>query len=200
MSDSYNSRMFLRAIREYLGFVKGFARRPLKTGSLVPSSRQLAEAMVAEVDFNHASLIIEVGPGTGAITQLILEKLPDCRKYMGLDLNPYFIERLRTRFPMASFYECSAEILDEKIRIKGQGKADHIVSALPWTLFSGDVQTRILESISKSLSHGGVFTTFMYVHSRYLPSGQDFLLKLFSKFKKVRVWPIVWRNFPPGVV
>jgi len=54
-------------------FIMAFLRNPRQIGALIPSSERLAQAMIADVDPETDS-VLELGPGTGVITQALLEK------------------------------------------------------------------------------------------------------------------------------
>jgi phospholipid N-methyltransferase len=61
-------------------------------------------------------------------------------------------------------------------------------------------QNRIFDAVFASLAPGGLFTTFAYVHARWLPTSLRFRQRLFRHFSRIEVTPIVWRNLPPAFV
>ncbi len=62
--------------RDSLRFLSTFLRRPRVTGSVLPSSRHLARALVGELDLRSGELVVEFGPGTGPMTAAIQSRLP----------------------------------------------------------------------------------------------------------------------------
>jgi phosphatidylethanolamine/phosphatidyl-N-methylethanolamine N-methyltransferase len=186
-------------IREYLDFFRGFLSRPGATGAVAPSSRELAQTMVRPFDLKGASLVVEIGPGTGAITDVILEEIGDPSHYMGLELNPDFVRQLQARFPTATFHNGSAEDIERYVAQRNSASVDYVVSGLPWAIFGQDLQERILHGITSVLREGGGFSTFAYVHGLQLGPAKRFRKRLDGLFSKVEVSRVVWKNFPPAV-
>jgi len=183
-----------------LYFWRAFLTNPFSTGAIAPSSPYLARRIIANLPLQRANAVVEVGPGTGAITAAILEKLGDNRKYIGIDLNPSFIDGLRRRFPETCFILGSAEHLKLRLAELKISQVDYVVSALPWTLFNPTLQHTILTEISETLGPSGEFTTFTYVHSLWLPSWRRFRGVLSAHFKSITRSSIIWANLPPAVV
>ena len=52
-----------------LAFALGCLRDPRRMGAVAPASRALARAIVSEVWRSQPGVVVEVGAGTGAITQ-----------------------------------------------------------------------------------------------------------------------------------
>ena len=186
-------------LRDYIDFFRGFLSRPRATGAVAPSSRELAKTMVQPFDLKGASLVVEIGPGTGAITDVILEEMSDPSHYMGLELNPEFVKKLQARFPAATFHNASAEDIQQYVAQRDESSVDYVVSGLPWAIFGPDLQERILHGVTSVLREGGGFSTFAYVHGLQLGPARQFRQRLDGLFSKVEVSPVVWKNFPPAV-
>ncbi len=169
-------------------------------GSVVPSSRFLAQAMLEHIRFNEATRLVEIGPGTGAITHHIPKHLTNPNQYLGIDVNPEFVERLRAEFRHFSFEEGSAEFLGEVIARKGWNSVTDVISSLPWTIFPSDLVGRILDSISSSIEPGGTFSTFSYLHGRFTSRGLELRRELERRFDRVELSPMIWKNIPPAYV
>src|SRR4051812_31800987 len=90
-------------MQKSLKFFAGFLRNPFTTGSVVPSSPALAHRLIDSEKFRTASFVIEIGPGTGAVTEVILSRMRDRTHYLGLDLEPAFVATLTKTFPDARF-------------------------------------------------------------------------------------------------
>src|ERR1035438_5439637 len=84
-----------------------FFRESLKslsvTASLFPSSRFLASALLRPIDFGTARVIVELGIGTGAITNEILRRLRPNAILIGVDLNPAFVSHVQRKVQDALF-------------------------------------------------------------------------------------------------
>jgi len=180
-----------------LRFVEAFLREPLAVGSLWPSSPALARAVVDSCEFRPGDTVVELGPGTGAFTELLLERLDGRGRLLALEISPTNIEVLRRRFPPCRVIHDSAENLPRHL---GRHRADCIISGLAWGNMMPRVQDRILEAIWKSLSSGGQFVAFAYAHAFCLPTSLRFRRLLFQNFARVETTPTVWRNLPPAYI
>jgi phosphatidylethanolamine/phosphatidyl-N-methylethanolamine N-methyltransferase len=187
-------------VGNYIEFLRAFVKAPQVMGSVVPSSRQLAEQMIAHISFTQKSRIVEIGPGTGAITQYIKPHLLHMDQYVGIDVNPTFVEKLRSGFPELSFIESSAEFLSEALQQKKWDSATDIISSLPWTIFPRDLSRKILENVLRVMSPDGTFSTFTYLHGRFTDGGRRLKDDLESRFAKVERSSLVWKNIPPAYV
>jgi phosphatidylethanolamine/phosphatidyl-N-methylethanolamine N-methyltransferase len=176
-----------------------FVSKPILTGSIVPSSAALAAELLRDLK-SHPRLIVEVGPGTGAITHQLLDSPALHGRYFGLDINPVFVEKLRALFPEARFECGSAENLEDIMKKDGLGATDFVVSGLPWSLIKPHRQERILKNIYDVMEPGGEFVTFIYLHTPLLKFGRSFLKSLRNKFPSVTRSSMVWANVPPAVV
>jgi len=194
----------LRSIPPRLGdrvrFLRAFLRGPAKVGAIAPSSRSLARAMVKSCGLNFSDTVVELGPGTGAFTRAILEGIGEGTTFFALELDPIFSKALRKSFPSLIVYNDSAENIPEYLAQHGKTKADYIISGLPWASLPMELQNRIMESVITSLAPGGVFTTFGYVHARWLPNALRFRRRLGNHFSEVETSKVVWANFPPAFV
>jgi len=180
-----------------LRFVEAFLRKPFTVGACWPSSPVLSRTVVESCDFAPGDTVVELGPGTGAFTELLLERLGDGGRLLALEISPTNIEVLRRRFPRGTMIHDSAEHLPRHL---GRRRADCIVSGLAWGNMLPRQQNRILEAILKSLEPGGQFVAFAYVHAFWFPTSLRFRRALFLNFDRVETTPIIWRNLPPAFV
>jgi phospholipid N-methyltransferase len=185
---------------EHLSFFAAFLREPTTVGAVCPSSRALARAMVEGFSLDRADTVVEIGPGTGAFTALIRERLGRQTTFLAMELNDTHAHGLRRRFPDLHVYHDSAERLTECLARHGKKQTDYVISGLPWVNLSATVRERIMEAIAASLAPQGTFTTFAYIHACWLPAGRQFRSTLQERFAQVSTSPIVWRNVPPAFV
>lgn len=194
-----NSVAATRALRQNapFRFIEAFLREPLAVGSLWPSSTILSRAVVNSCEFRPGDTVVELGPGTGAFTELLLERLDRRGRLFAVEISPTNIEVLRRRFPLCRVIHDSAENLPHHL---GRHRADCIISGLAWGNMLPRVQDRILEAIWNSLSPKGQFVAFAYAHAFWMPTSLRFRRRLFRNFARVETTPIVWRNLPPAYV
>lgn len=187
-------------LRERVEFFRAFMKEPARVGSVSPSSRALARAMIHGMALKSADTVVEIGPGTGAFTGLILKRIGPATTFFALELDANYAESLRRRFPELMVYNDSAERLSEYLRQHGKTAAKYIISGLPWATFDSGLQQRIMSAVLTSLASHGTFTTFAYVHALWMPAARKFRRKLEANFSRIEVSPVVWKNLPPAFV
>lgn len=172
---------------------------PGDVGAFTASSRTLADHMAILAGVQYANLVVEYGPGTGAITKSIVHHAPDPSKVICLEINDKFVAILRRDYPLINVHNDSATGIRRHVNDMGHESVDAIVSGLPFSVFDDDLQNEILEETYNALAPGGRFVTFSYCYSRYLPKGKNFQKNLSKHFKSFTQSPIIWKNFPPAV-
>jgi len=156
--------------------------------------------MMEGLELQNAQAVIEYGPGTGALTQHVLERLSKDAKFAAIEVNSEFAEEFRKRFPGVPLFVDSVANVRAICDGAGITMADCIVSGLPWAVFPQNLQVAILDEMMKVLKPGGTFVTFAYVHGLTLPPGKRFAALLREYFTTVSKSPVVWRNVPPAFV
>ena len=193
VEETYMSPAPLRFLRSYLS-------QPGAVGAVTPSSPQLAAMMVRDFDLTAAKVVVELGPGTGAFTGTILERVGAETRFIAVEREAGFVTHLRTRFPTVDLVHGSAGSTLEILAERGLDGADFIISGLPWASFDPITQGSLLQAVHGSLRPGGCFSTFAYIGAASLPRGRRFRKLLESRFTDLRLTPVVWRNFPPAFV
>jgi phospholipid N-methyltransferase len=188
------------SIREHVLLFSRFLRSPRTVGAVTPSSRAVAEAMVSSVDFSAPVRVVELGPGTGALTAPIVERMRPNGEFLAVDIDPAFCEQIQRRWPSVDCVCASAEQLDAIVAERGLLPVDHIVSGLPFVSLPVPVTKQILENIAAVLRPGGTFTTFQYWHAYSLPSGVAFRRSMSAKMRSHPHIKFVLKNFPPALV
>jgi len=183
-----------------LRFLAAFLREPLKVGAFWPSSRALAEMMVEGCDLRSRHTVVELGPGTGAFTELILRRLRQKTRFLAIELSQPNARELKRRFPRLEVHNDSAANLTACLGPDSGARANCIVSGLAWGNMLPATQDPIMDAILDSLEPGGLFTTFAYVHALWFPTSLRFRRWLFRNFARVETSPITWRNLPPAFV
>jgi len=187
-------------LREHAHFLGAFVRDPFKTGAVAPSSRWLAASMVEGLGLSTSRTVVELGPGTGAITRAIVPELGADTLFLAVEYNPVFAAALARQVPRATVLNDTAARLPELLASQGRESADCILSSLPFAAFPESLQGRLLDAAARSLGPGGRFVNYAYIPAAWLPTGQRFRRLLESRFAKVSASPIVWRNLPPAFV
>lgn len=180
--------------------LKNALAHPLKTASVLPSSPRLSQNIVDAADLENASTVVEFGPGTGVITEKIIERLAPDATLVAMEINADFAERTRREFPRAEVFNMCASRTVECLQNLGLEGCDRIVSGLPWAVFSDAFQKKLLTAAREALLPGGVFVSFAYTPVHMLPSGRNFRKNLEEIFTRVGRTRMEWLNFPPAFV
>jgi phospholipid N-methyltransferase len=144
--------------------------------------------------------VVELGPGTGAITQAIVPELEGDALFLAVEANAAFAGVLTRDFPRACVLNDTAERLPELLAARGRPSADCILSSLPFGIFPRDLQERLLQAAARSLAPGGRFVTYAYVPAAWLARGRNLRRQLRALFSRLETTPLVWRNLPPAFV
>lgn len=175
---------------ERLLFIKRFFRLPSTIGSITPSTKYLANKMVEGMDWNEAQTIVELGAGTGVITDAIVKSMLPNTKLIIFEKDPFFRQLLLTKYPYAKVFE-EAEKLQSTLQNQNIKKADLIFSGLPFTVLKEKERKKILSNVYESLNYGGKFIAYQYS----LKLRREFI-SYFSDYK-IKFVPI---NIPPAFI
>lgn len=190
-----------RPLRDALHFFGRFLRSPGSVGAVLPSSRFLARELVGDLAALRAGdLVVEYGPGTGAITRRIATVLPVGVRYLGIELDGSFVRRLEQRFPRLEFHHGSVADVKRILAERGLPAPRRIVSGLPFASLPRAVQDAVVGGTAEVLDPSGEFRTFQYVHAWPLATAKRFRTAMGGCFRGFqRLGPIV-RNVPPAYV
>ena len=190
-----------KPIRDAVHFFGRFLAKPGQVGAVLPSSRALAQELVGDLsDLGHGDLVVEYGPGTGAITRRIAEVLPQGVEYLGIELEVSFVRKLSLHFPQLHFHHGSVADVEKILADAGLGAPRRIVSGLPFASLPRAVQDAVVDGTGKILACGGEFRTFQYVHAYRMQTAQRFRAAMETRFaQSERSRPVV-RNVPPAFV
>lgn len=172
-------------------FIKQFWKDKQMVGAISPSTKFLGEKMIKNVNFDECKLLVELGPGTGVFTDLIIEKMADDAKLLVFELNDHFYNSLSKRITddRVQVIHDSAEFINKYVE-EGQ-KVDAIISSLPLMVFPDELRKNVVRESYDILKNKGKYVQFQYsLQSKKL---------LESVFDDVNV-KFTIKNFPPAFV
>ncbi|MSQ96444.1 MAG: methyltransferase domain-containing protein [Gemmataceae bacterium] len=196
-------------------FYRQFRQQYHTTGSILPSSRGLARAMTRPLRQAKAPRrILEIGPGTGAITAEIVRQLRPGDQFDIVEINADFVAFLNTRFAEEADFRkrrSQSRIMHCPLQeVPGEKMYDFLISGLPLNNFSLELVDDIYKSYERLLKPGGTLTCFEYVWVRAIKMpfvrGKDrerltqLTHYLEVKFRRYQIGQeIVVLNVPPAV-
>ena len=183
--------------RPYGLFLREALRSVRSVASLVPSSGPLCRAMLANIDFTSARTIVELGPGTGAVTEEILARMrPDARLF-AVEINPVFAAHIRRNFNDRRLIviEGSATNLTRLSGLR-PGSVNAVVSSLGFSCMSESTRMDILHQAQACLGDTGVLNQYQYLAASMSCSVRGLLACFFDHVESTRIL----RNCPPATV
>jgi phospholipid N-methyltransferase len=181
-------------------FLAAALRSPATMGAVVPSSQRLGAVLASVVPRSGSPVVVELGPGTGAVSAVIAQRLPPGARHLAVELDPEMVEYLRRTRPELEVVPGNAAQLAALLAERGVTHVDAVVCGLPWALFDDTTQESLLEQVSTVIGTTGAFTTFAYLHGMTLTAARRFRRTLRDTFDEVLVSATVWRNVPPAFV
>jgi phosphatidylethanolamine/phosphatidyl-N-methylethanolamine N-methyltransferase len=175
-------------------FLQEWLVNPQRTGSVVPSSRQLASAMARWLPANPESYVLELGPGTGIVTRALLQRGLRQDRLVAIEHNPKLAKLLRERFPRAHIIVGDAWQMDDLLRHHSRRieSVGAVISSLPLLNFSEAQAEALAGKIRAVLEPQGNWVQFTYRIDKLRPRGAASFRLHASK--------IVWLNLPPARV
>jgi len=136
-------------------------KQPKQIGAAIPSSKKLGRAMAEQIPMHEDALIIELGAGTGAITQQIKAKIHKPENFLVIERSKGLADYLKKQFSDLNVIHGDAAEL-EKIIAPYNKKVCAIVSSLPLRSLNKAVVRKIEDAANKVLEKDGVFIQFTY--------------------------------------
>jgi phospholipid N-methyltransferase len=171
-------------------FGRNFIKHPKMLGSLIPSSRFLVNHLLAEVDWSRARVLLEYGPGVGTFTTEILRRMRPDAVLVALETNTDFVRFLKRRFRDERLHVIhgSAADADAVLADLGLGRADYVISGIPYTTMSPDLRDVILHKTRSVLNPDGAFLVYQFTRA-VLPYLQREFGSVYQDFEPLNVMP-----------
>jgi phosphatidylethanolamine/phosphatidyl-N-methylethanolamine N-methyltransferase len=173
-------------------FLRSWIEKPLHMGAVMPSGRLLARTMAQYVDVDSNGPVVELGPGTGAITNALIERGVDQKRLVLVEYNPGFCALLRDRYPLAKVVQGDAYRLRDSLNHVLGLPASAVVSGLPLVTKPMQTRLRLIRDAFLALAPGAPFVQFTYSVAPPIPRS----LPGVSTEASERVW----MNLPPARV
>ena len=173
-------------------FIRSWIEKPLSIGAVMPSSKTLARAMASYVDPESTGPVIELGPGTGPVTQALVAQGVDPKRLVLVEFNPDFCRLLRTRYPAATVVQGDAYRLRRLVESVVKEPAAAVVSGLPLVTKPLRTRLRLISDAMGLLTPGAPFIQFTYAMVPPIPKALSGI--------KAEPSELIWMNLPPARV
>ncbi len=173
-------------------FLRRVLANPRHVGAVAPSSPYLGRAMAQQIDPAKPGRVLELGPGTGAITQAILARGIAPARLTVVEYDTHFATLISTRF--AGVDVIQGDAFDLKTTLGPNRPHDSytaVVSGIPLLNFPVAVRAHLVEAALACLSPHAPFILFSYGRNAPVPV---------PKGAKLTRAAFVWRNLPPANV
>jgi phosphatidylethanolamine/phosphatidyl-N-methylethanolamine N-methyltransferase len=173
-------------------FIRTWFENPLSTGAVMPSSKALARSMASYVDPQSTGPVIELGPGTGPVTEALVQRGVDPKRLILVEFDPDFCRLLRTRYPAATVVQGDAYRLKRLLSDTVRDPAAAMVSGLPLVTKPLRTRLRLISDALGLLAPGAPFIQFTYAMVPPIPKGLSGITAKASD--------LIWMNLPPARV
>lgn len=176
-----------------LSYMKHFVKDKY-IASITPTSEFGVRHVCGKIDFRNCRVIVEYGPGTGVFTRHLLSRLGADSRVILIERNPDFVRMLAHRFPDPRVFirnVCASNVLPT-LEECGVGKADAIVSGIPFSFLPYETRTEIVKNSHIALRKGGKFLAYQ----TFYQANNHLKEPLASMFRSVRV-EYEMLNIPP---
>jgi phosphatidylethanolamine/phosphatidyl-N-methylethanolamine N-methyltransferase len=184
----------ITALADSTVFLQEWFANPQRTGSIAPSSPQLSAAMAQWLPDDPESYVLELGPGTGAVTDALIKRGLREDRLVAIEHNPKLAELLREKFPRAQIVTGDAWHLDHLLRSRREPieRVGAVISSLPLLNFPHAEAEALTKKIRAVLEPQGNWVQYSYHLGKKQVRG--------AATFKLRASKIVWLNFPPARV
>jgi phosphatidylethanolamine/phosphatidyl-N-methylethanolamine N-methyltransferase len=173
-------------------FLRSWIEKPLRMGAVMPSGKMLARTMAQYVDVNSTGPVVELGPGTGAITTALLAHGVDQKRLVLIEFNPAFCALLKERYPQATVVQGDAYALRDTLWNVLKTPASAVVSGLPLVTKPMLTRLKLIREAFVAMAPGAPFVQFTYSVVPPIPK----TLPGVSTEASERIW----MNLPPARV
>lgn len=181
-------------MKEKTLFLKRFLKHYGTVGSITPSSKFLVNKVIEMVPFKNAKCLVELGAGTGVLSDALLRNKKKETRLMMLEPDAEFFPILKKKFSKEENVEVIQEVaenLPDVLKKKEIKKVDCIISSLPFVSLGNKITEKIISIISNVLADGGYFVFYQYT---------PFRIPLILRYFQIERFSFTALNAPPAFV
>jgi len=175
---------------EEIRFFKSWVESPRAIGTICPTGKVIATRMASVINTGSGLPVLELGPGTGAITKAILRHGVKPENLYSVEYTASLIPHLEAEHPGVNFIHGDAFDLQNALGEMAASRFDSVVSALPLLNFPVGQRIALVRDLLNRLPAGRPIVQLSYgPHSPVPPDWQTYTVE-----------PLDWifRNLPPA--
>jgi len=174
-----------------------FLRAPTQVATVTASSDALVAALLAPLPLGGAPVVVELGPGTGRVTDALHARLGGRGRQLAIEVNAVLARRLATRHPGVTVLRGDAGRLRELLGEQGVTAVDVVVSLLPWAAYTN---APIPTAVAAVLTPTGTFVQVSLAPLKWMAPARRQERDIRARFLEFSISPTVWLNTPPARV
>jgi phospholipid N-methyltransferase len=181
-------------------FARNYLKHPTMLGWPFPSSRFLINGLLKWVDWQRAGVIVEYGPGTGSFTAEILRRMRPEATLIAMETNEEFVRFLRKTLKDERLHliHDSATQIQHRLEKIGCGKADYVITGIPFRTIQEQVRQGIMQATSSVLNPDGACLMYSF-SSRVRPYLEKNFGQVHQEFELMNFLPAkLWRCTRPN--
>jgi len=186
-----SSKATASPIAEHWEFLRGLIASPKGVGAIAPSSPALARAIARQVDPAMPGPVLELGPGTGVVTEALIEHVIAPERITAVEYDSDFVGRVRARCPGVTVIQGDAFNLTETLGTANGHAFAGIVSGIPLLNWPLAARRGLIDDALGRLQPGAPFVQFSYGLTPPMPATDSFTVKRAA---------VIWANLPPARV
>jgi len=187
----FEQRNGVRLLDE-MAFIRSWIEKPISMGAVTPSGRMLARTMARYVDPDIAGPVIELGPGTGAVTKALVDKGIEAARLVLVEFNPNFCKLLRQRYPEATVIQGDAYRIGHLLGGLLKEPAAAVVSGLPLQTKPFKRRLQLMDEAFGLMAPDAPLVQFTYAMVSPIPMRPVAVSAHASE--------LIWQNLPPARV
>lgn len=179
-------------MKNKIKFLYQFMKTPRQIGSIIPSSKNLRDAIVSSIDFSTDLCIFEYGPGDGIFTELIYSKMTPNSKLYIIENNLSFARALSIKYKECQNIEVINDTVENITNIcknRNIKNIDHIISGIPFL----SLGVNLLEKV---LSDSSILVSKSFILFQYTTKLEKYFLQYFINIEKFKIK----NNLPPAYI
>lgn len=150
-------------------FLKQYLRQPRDVGSVMPSGAQLTDLMIRALAAPGEGRIVELGPGTGAMTNALIASGIQASRLLLVERNAEFANYLHGKFPRCAIWTGDAQDVPTLLAARAEAQVQRIISGLPLRSMDESVRRAIALAAGAALAPGGRLVQFTYLSGPPIP-------------------------------